>query len=435
MQSKRLKSVSGVFILAAGLCLGLVFAISCVQPDPTPTGQVDCSKSNMLPVPDDLAEPGPYPVASRYVFVTNPSTPRNNRYANVPFRVQILYPTTAAAVKGMTKKELTIEDVKWYLPDVRPGDNIPPTYATGWYELPNEDLYKNDREETNFLPMDTTHGPYPVIFMVHGTSSSTISHYTIIAHWASRGFVVVMADYNGINMRDMLESISTFQSHRELQDTRFLVDSVKAQSGVFAMLKDRVDLNRIGIAGHSWGGSVAGQMAGTPGIRVSIPLASIGVSDSDEILNALIMGALEDGVLDYEIDTVAGYDATKASKRLVGIPRAGHMAFADVCDIVLLADAYGVTLDSFVEAMATDGCNAPDDPNPHYIDQLLSRDIVKYATTGAFEETLQCSARAGQRLNAIKSYYSNVPDLEYKSSGPTPNNRNRMPNIINGLFR
>ncbi len=432
MQKGFSKKTKVVLIAAVTLCLGVGLVVGCF---PTPSGQVSCSGANMLSVPDDYAALGPYPVASRYVYVTNPNTPRTNRYYNKPFRVQILYPTTAAAVAGMAKRELTIDDIRWYLPDVQEGNNTPPTYATDWYELPDEDLYDNDREDSHFLPIDSTHGPYPVIFMVHGTSSSTTSHYTLIGHWASRGFVVVMADYHGINMRDMLESTMTFSSHREIQDTRFLVNQVKAQSGVFAMLRGHIDIDRMGIAGHSWGGSVAGQMAGTPGIRVSIPLASIGVSPSDEIETALVMGAKTDHVLNYQIDTVAGYEATRARKRLVGIPDAGHMAFADVCDIVLLAEMYGVKLDAFVKAMATDGCNAPDDRNPQYIDQLLSREIMKYATTAAFEETLQCSANAGAALDNIKSYFSNVPGLEFRQSEATPNNTNRMPRIEEGLFR
>lgn len=445
MQSARLKKTHLVFILAASLCLGLAFmGVACDggnrndtadwDTGPMPPGDVDCSGSNMLPVPADLAELGPYPVASRYVYVTNPNTPIFNLYYRRPFRVQILYPTTAEAVQGMTKKELSIEDIKWYLPDLEKGDNTPPTYPADWYELPDEDLYKNDREATHFLPIDSTHGPYPVIFMVHGTSSSTTSHYTLIPHWASRGFVVIMADYNGINMKHMLKNIMTFESHREIQDTRFLVESVVAQTGVFSMLKGHIDTDRMGIAGHSWGGSVAGQMSGTPGIRVSIPLASIGVNNSPELVTALVMGAKEDAVLNYTLDAVAGYRATKNRKRLIGIPRAGHMAFADVCDIVLLAEAYGVKLDAFVKAMATDGCNAPDDSNPHYIDQVLSREIVKYATTGAFEETLQCSASAGEALDNIKSHFSDVPDLDFERSGPTPNNSRLMPLITNGLF-
>lgn len=435
MQKGLSKGKIGVLIAALTLCLGVVLAVGCYQPDGQTSGSVDCSGSSTLPVPDDYAALGPYPVASRYVYVTNPNTPRMNPYYNQAFRVQILYPTTAAAVTGLTKKELTIDDIRWYLPDVQAGNNIPPTYETDWYELPDENLYENDREDSHFLPIDSTHGPYPVIFMVHGTSSSTTSHYTLIGHWASRGFVVIMADYNGINMRDMLENIITFQSHREIQDTRFLVNTVKAQSGVFAMLRGHIDTDRMGIVGHSWGGSVAGQMAGTPGIRVSIPLASIGVNNSNEIETALVMGAKTDHVLNYQIDTVAGYEATKARKRLVGIPDAGHMAFADVCDIVLLAETYGVRLDAFVRAMATDGCNDPNARNPRYIDQMISREIVSYATTAALEETLQCSANAGQALDNIKYHFSNVPGLEFRKSEATPYNTNRMPLITEGLFR
>lgn len=435
MQKKGFsKKTIGMFAVALVLCLGVVFVVSCYQPR-QPEETSNCSGSNMLPVPDDLAELGPYPVASRYVYVTNPNVPRINPYSGKPFRVQILYPTTEAAVAGMTTKELSIEDIKWYLPDVTAGDKTPPTFQADWYELPDEDLYDNDREDSHFLPIDSTHGPYPVIFMVHGTSSSTTSHYTLIPHWASRGFVVIMADYHGINMRDMLENIATFELKTELPDTRFLVDAVKAQNGVFSMLKGHIDTSRMGVAGHSWGGSVAGYMAGTKGIKVSIPMASIGVSPSPEIETALVMGAKWDAVLNYQIDTVKGYEATQARKRLVGIPRAGHMAYADVCDIVLLADAYGVKLDAFVKAMATDGCNDPDDPNPKYIDQLLSREIMKYATTGAFEETLQCMPSSGQALDNIKSHFSNVPDLEFRQSEATPNNTNRMPRIEEGLFR
>lgn len=53
-------------------------------------------------------------------------------------------------------------------------------------------------------------------------------------------------------------------------------------------------------------------------------MASVGVRDDTEIQSALIMGSQNDGVLNYRIDMVNGYLATKARKELVGLPRCGH---------------------------------------------------------------------------------------------------------------
>lgn len=183
-----------------------------------------------------------------------------------PFRVHILYPTTEAAAAGMAQKEFTMEDMKFYISDIAPIPGVvPPTPPTDYYELPNENIFDNDHESdpSYYLPIDSTYSPYPVIFLVHGTSSSSVCHYTEATHWASRGFVVLVADYNGINMRDMLKNFMAFESHQELPDTRFLVEQVKGQSGVFSMLKGHIDTNRMGISGHRWGGQVTSDMSGT----------------------------------------------------------------------------------------------------------------------------------------------------------------------------
>ena len=47
------------------------------------------------------------------------------------------------------------------------------------------------------LPIDDTHGPYPVVTFIHGTAAFRTQSLTFATHWASRGFVVVSSDHPG----------------------------------------------------------------------------------------------------------------------------------------------------------------------------------------------------------------------------------------------
>lgn len=413
---KRLLKNDVAYGLTIVFCIFLAFfCVSCDElleqldlEKAVSSGEYGCGKP-MLEVPKNPGELGPWPVSYRYEMAVNPNVPERNMYHGKEFRVMIYYPAKPGSEAGKEKHVLDVPDILYYLPDVDTTNVEVPYLPTDYYDD---------------LPLDTEHGPYPVIIYVHGTTSSSMSHYKMCAHWASRGFVVIAADYNGIQMGHMLKNFSTFAQHKEELDTKYLLETLRAESGPFAFLKGHIDTGRIGMSGHSWGGKVVGESAGEPGVQVIIPMASTGVNPSPTVKSAMIMGAMDDYVLGWETLTYPAYKATSQPKRLLGLPNAGHMIFSDMCTVVALAPSANVELDPMIEHMATDGCNIFGETR--FFDQDLAMDIIRYASAGVFEETLQCSPTAGEMVDNIKNEYSDIKDLVYESK-PEGGSERAMP--------
>lgn len=368
---------------------------------------IGCDGSSMLPVPGDPSQAGPWPVGSKYVSMANSERP------NRDFRVQVWYPAKPGSEADKERVVLTVDDVMYYFPELD---------TQGL-----EDVADAARMETIYymdLPLDKKHGPYPVIVYVHGTASAIVSHFKACSHWASRGFIVLIADNPGIQMADMVndaqgmagmtQSLAQFSTHTQKSDTIAILDTVRTQSPPLDFLAGAVDSARIGLGGHSWGGFTVGDLGDEEGVKVIIPMASGGVSAGSNVESTLMMGALEDNVLNFQTTTEAGYRRTPHKKRLVGIPNAGHMAFSDMCDIVLLADLFGLEL-GYVASMALDGCNPPGETT--WINQDISMAIIKYASTAVFEETLKCAPTMGDALDTIQTVFADdAPGLVYESA-------------------
>ncbi|MEH6566357.1 MAG: alpha/beta hydrolase [Halopseudomonas sp.] len=89
---------------------------------------------------------------------------------------------------------------------------------------------------------------HPIIVWGNGTGASPSTYRSLLDHWASHGFVVVAANTSNAGTgQDMLNCVD------------YLVDQNNRSTGTYA---GKLDLNRIGAAGHSQGGGgtiMAGQ--------------------------------------------------------------------------------------------------------------------------------------------------------------------------------
>tara|TARA_R110000764_G_scaffold112761_2_gene199617 strand:+ start:28098 stop:28970 length:873 start_codon:yes stop_codon:yes gene_type:complete len=89
---------------------------------------------------------------------------------------------------------------------------------------------------------------HPIITWGNGTGASPSTYSALLNHWASQGFVVIAANTSNAGTgQDMLNCVD------------YLVDQNNRSSGTYA---GKLDLNRIGAAGHSQGGGgtiMAGQ--------------------------------------------------------------------------------------------------------------------------------------------------------------------------------
>jgi len=330
-----------------------------------------CSGVKMRTVPTDPKATGPWPVGSKSVTIAKLSA-------------EVWYPATPGSEAGKEKDSYCMLD-----------------YITGMSGTRAEHTWPMNSYRD--LPIDSAYGKYPVIIMVHGTASFKYASHVYCAHWASRGFVVISADNPNIYITDFLDNMLGMLFADQDGDTKDIIKAIKSPTGNFAFLKNMIDTTRIGLAGHSAGALAVASLSGQAGVQVIIPMAggSSSVKSNSYIKAAMIMGGKEDKTSSWS-SVQTGYSSTKVTnKRLVGVPNAGHMVFTNVCQAVAKSGDYGVDL-SLMESVANDGCGSS------YINEQLGWEIVDYATTGAFEEILQCNTTSATSLSQIASKYSGL---------------------------
>ncbi len=125
----------------------------------------------------------------------------------------------------------------------------------------------------------TGKGPFPVIVFSHGLGGSREGYKYLGRHWASHGYVAVHVEHLGSDtaaftkgrrgrlLANMRESIADPKNAvaRPL-DVRFVLDRLEKLNQGGSPLAHRLDLTRVGMAGHSFGAwttlVVAGQRIG-----------------------------------------------------------------------------------------------------------------------------------------------------------------------------
>lgn len=199
-------------------------------------------------------------------------------------------------------------------------------------------------------------GTFPLIAFSHGFGGHRRQTTFLCTHLASHGYVVASLDHTGNTMLDVVQAIMTFQSSGQLPDPvatvkefiaarpadiRFMIGQVL--DGAVADIAARIDVNRIGMTGHSFGGwTTLAVTASEPRIRAALPLAPAGGSSSMPV--ELLKGAL---TFDWGRDVptlflVAERDSllplagmhellekTQGTKKMVVLKNADHMHFCD----------------------------------------------------------------------------------------------------------
>lgn len=118
----------------------------------------------------------------------------------------------------------------------------------------------------------------PIVIFSHGLGGSCKNNPYLGNHWASRGYVAVFMQHPGSDtsawkgkpllqrMTEMKKAASLQNFLLRVQDVHFLIDQLEflnKQEG--NKLKSRLDLNKIGMSGHSFGAittqAVSGQQA------------------------------------------------------------------------------------------------------------------------------------------------------------------------------
>ena len=110
---------------------------------------------------------------------------------------------------------------------------------------------------------DRSHAPYPLILFSHGSGGSRDLYTFITAHLAAHGFVVAACDHQGNVGLEQFVPSEPYMAIKRPEDISFILDRLldSAESGD-QLLSGLFDPEKVGAAGHSFGGYTTLVLAG-----------------------------------------------------------------------------------------------------------------------------------------------------------------------------
>lgn len=245
-------------------------------------------------------------------------------------------------------------------------------------------------------PLSFEGAPHPTVVFSHGFGATRLQSLYLTEHLASHGFVVAAPDHIGNTIRELIDTSSAdtaIQSARKRpHDVSVTLDALLERTDGWPddPLAFAVDPDRIGMAGHSFGGFTTLRIAGaeidmdhaesyctenpgalfcdgwppdepfptaqgddrfvaalpqTPGGAAAFEGGGLSAID----VPVMIQAGTADTTTPYELEAVEPYDAMGGAAWLLSIEDAGHFTFSDMCRLVELI---GLTPEEF-----DDGCS------------------------------------------------------------------------------
>ena len=372
------------------------------------TDLVDGCKGQKLRegIPDELTEDGPWPVGSITTMLGGVET-------------EVWYPAKQGSEVG---KDKVVYDMREHLPDAD---------AT---KIPDEHVPTHFCNCYGKLPLDEEAGPYPVLLFVHGTAGFRTTNVDNMSHWASRGFVVIAADHPNIQLKDLLGAASSGNvgagmgaGGGQAPEARAMLAEIAETKGDVAFLKGHIDMEKVGVMGHSAGGGAVSSLGDIADV-VIVYAAGQAVTEASRAKSYLSVMGATDGVAG---GSASGYEGTTiAKRRFVSIAKGGHLVGGNLCtmrdpadpmkDIVDLAEEYklGGLLGNIPGALRAlfgrlfDGCNDLPEGDDPFIPALRGIEVMNHVSTGVFEEALHCSDAAKGLSETPKTFGADVADYQ-----------------------
>jgi predicted dienelactone hydrolase len=149
-------------------------------------------------------------------------------------------------------------------------DNGP--YTVRVLEFPNlSDNKRQNRKVPIKVHMPSSNGIYPVVIISHGAGGNWDTHYAQAEHLASNGYIVLCLEHIGSNTERMQQGVKSkldittinknlhamiYDSNEVLnrpRDVSFAIDILNEWNNSNNTIRKHVDMNNIGVMGHSFG--------------------------------------------------------------------------------------------------------------------------------------------------------------------------------------
>jgi predicted dienelactone hydrolase len=168
---------------------------------------------------------------------------------------------------------LVLSSLAWSAEPEKPGPFEVETSTFDWKDA------KRDRVVPVRLYVPKGKGPFPVVLFSHGLGGSRDNCAYLGQHWASHGFVSVHMQHKGSDNAVWKDSKQPLEAMKKSlldprnalnrpPDVRFVLDQLTKMNQEDGPFKDRLDLEHVGMSGHSFGAwttqAVIGQIFPTP---------------------------------------------------------------------------------------------------------------------------------------------------------------------------
>jgi predicted dienelactone hydrolase len=152
-------------------------------------------------------------------------------------------------------------------------------------------------------------GPFPIVVFSHGYGASDAGYVGLTEYWAGHGYVVIKPSHadagamrelmrqrlrerreeraagtgattttaappaeRGNAIEEAMQSQTVADWRNRVRDVTYILDNLDQLEQQYPELKGKMDRNRIGVAGHSYGALVAMMLAGVVPVRDGAPL-------------------------------------------------------------------------------------------------------------------------------------------------------------------
>ena len=318
--------------------------------------------------------------------------------------VEVWYPATPPSAVGLTEATYNVAD--WLPPALQ--KLIPAGFSAGTYP------------SGGYRGVAVAPGRFRLVVFSDGYAGFRDQSAFLTSFLATWGFVVAAPDHYSRDLTEVLGGPTGATARttdvEDLEATIALMAHQHATTG--SPFHGHVDTKKVGAVGHSAGGVAVEALAsvdprvatfiGLAGATVGLPgNATHGVGSAVPHQPGLLMAGTADGVVPTA-GMITAYAKMHPPKRLILIKGAGHLVFADICEIgaghgglLAIANALKVPVPDSLKPLATDGCNAPDLP------VTQGWPVVRQAVTAQLRHVFGFDASSAG-LSGLTAGYPNV---------------------------
>ncbi len=277
---------------------------------------------------------GPYPVGDTTIVLVDHSRIDKVTHSYRTLVTEVWYPAvdSAAETPQMTLKDFFGSDFQNALKKLLEEFHINITFSV------------LDKPLLSHRNVPIRKGKFPVVIFSHGNGGVRFQSLYLTEFLASHGYIVLAPDHTGnaaitiINGQIITYDQDTFFYGMvdRVQDIEFMIDylfSVK-DSGIF--LSEHMDLDHIGVSGHSFGSYTSISAASRDGrIKAIIPQAAPGFISDKFNCPALFMIAGKDQTIQWTGSELEKWDFQMANgpAYFVDLKNAGHYTYSNMCEL------------------------------------------------------------------------------------------------------